>query len=171
MLPTEFAQTSHVLNHAGFVMSQNYADQNHFVPRQLIQPILSQSSVGIDCKCGDPASLQKSFFRRSQCCRMFSGRDGDHAAPTEGESVNGGIDRFCSATCEDQFRRIGMQNRSDAFTAVFQNLSRRASKTVLTAGIRKCVPPAFIHPAENSGIQRSGRVVVKVDGTGSHSLV
>ena len=96
-------------------------------------------------------------------CRMFTGCEGDGSFAPRCESVNSGVDGFCTAACEDNFGRIRVETSGDALATVFENRSGVSAETVLASGIGEGRHPGGCHRFGDFRKYAGGRVVVKID--------
>src|SRR5207253_6817555 len=82
------------------------------------------------------------------------------------ESEHGQIARFCSAACENDFVRLGVNERRDFIARVVDRGARVSSSSVNTGWITEMLTEVRQHRFSGSFAKRGSRVVIQIN----HSL-
>src|SRR6266478_5714445 len=80
-----------------------------------------------------------------------------------GESEHGQIARFCSAACENDFVRLGVNERRDFVARVVDAGARIASGPVNTGWITEMLTAVGQHRFAGCIAERGGRVVIEIN--------
>src|SRR5438477_7384519 len=83
-----------------------------------------------------------------------------------GKTEHGQIARFCSAACENDFVRLGVNERGDFVARVVDRGARVASGPVNTGWITEMLTEVRQHRFAGSFAKRSSRVVIQINHFG-----
>ncbi len=113
---------------------------------------------------GERIALFCECANRLQHRRMLDGTGDDGTGYRACQPKNGEIVRLRGAAGKDDFIRIGVEMAGDLLAGIFDGLARLSAKSVAAGRIAGAIHIVGLHRFPGRGRERSGRVVVEVDG-------